>query len=92
MIPGVLGAEGAQDRDSHAQGLLEGPHYTRPAEFRGMGVPEVLTSGHHAEVERWRRHQALKRTWEQRPDLLAQAPLSADDKAYLAQLMDEEGD
>ena len=92
LIPGVLGAEDAQERDSHAQGLLEGPHYTRPAEFRGLGVPDVLTSGHHAEVERWRRQQALKRTWRQRPDLLAQADLSDDDKAYLAQLMDEAGD
>ena len=92
LIPGVLGAEDAQERDSHAQSLLEGPHYTRPAEFRGLGVPEVLTSGHHAEVERWRRQQALKRTWCQRPDLLAQAPLSDDDKAYLARLIEEDGD
>ena len=91
LIPGLLGAEDAQERDSHAQGLLEGPHYTRPAEFRGLGVPDVLTSGHHGEVERWRRQQALKRTWRQRPDLLAQAPLSDDDKAYLARLIDEEG-
>ena len=91
LIPGLLGAEDAQERDSHAQGLLEGPHYTRPAEFRGLGVPDVLTSGHHAEVERWRRQQALKRTWRQRPDLLAQADLSDDDKAYLARLIDEEG-
>ena len=73
QIPGVLGAEGAQDRDSHADGLLEGPHYTRPAEFRGLGIPAVLTSGHHAEVDRWRRQQALRRTWQMRPDLLAQA-------------------
>ncbi len=86
LIPGVLGAEGAQHRDSHADGLLEGPHYTRPPEFRGMGVPEVLTSGHHAEVERWRRRGALKRTWQRRPDLLASAKLSDEDRAYLAQL------
>ena len=92
LIPGVLGAEDAQERDSHAQSLLEGPHYTRPAEFRGLGVPEVLTSGHHAEVERWRRQQALKRTWRRRPDLLAQAPLNDDDKAYLARLIEEDGD
>ena len=92
LIPGVLGAEGAQHRDSHADGLLEGPHYTRPPEFRGMGVPEVLTSGHHAEVERWRRRGALKRTWQRRPDLLASAELSDDDRAYLAGLESEEAD
>ena len=86
LIPGVLGAAGAQQRDSHAHGLLEGPHYTRPPEFRGLGVPEVLTSGHHAEVERWRRRGALKRTWQRRPDLLERAELSDDDRAYLAGL------
>lgn len=86
LIPGVLGAAGAQDRDSHADGLLEGPHYTRPPLFRGLGVPEVLTSGHHAEVDRWRRRGALKRTWQRRPDLLASAELSDDDRAYLAGL------
>ena len=86
QIPGVLGAAGAQDRDSHADGLLEGPHYTRPAEFRGLGVPDVLKSGHHAEVERWRRQQALKRTWQNRPELLSSARLSEEDRSYLAQL------
>ncbi len=89
QIPGVLGSEGAQERDSHAHGLLEGPHYTRPPLFRGLGVPEVLTSGHHAEVERWRRRQALKRTWKNRPDLLAQAELSDEDRVWLAQLLDD---
>ena len=89
QISGVLGAEGAQERDSHAHGLLEGPHYTRPALFRSLGVPEVLTSGHHAEVERWRRRQALKRTWQNRPDLLAKAELSDEDKAWLAQLLEK---
>ena len=86
QIPGVLGAEGAQQRDSHADGLLEGPHYTRPPEFRGLGVPEVLTSGHHAEVDRWRRRQALKRTWQRRPDLLNVAELSDEDRTFLDQL------
>ena len=71
QIPGVLGAEGAVDKDSHADGLLEGPHYTRPAEFRGLGVPDVLTSGHHAKVEQWRREQAEKLTRERRPELLS---------------------
>ncbi len=92
LIPGVLGAAGAQHRDSHADGLLEGPHYTRPPEFRGLGVPEVLTSGHHAEVDRWRRRGALKRTWQRRPDLLARAQLSAEDRAYLAGLQADEAD
>ena len=92
QIPGVLGAEGAQQRDSHADGLLEGPHYTRPPEFRGLGVPEVLTSGHHAEVDRWRRRQALKRTWQRRPDLLNVAELSDEDREYLEQLERETED
>ncbi len=92
LIPGVLGAEGAQDRDSHADGLLEGPHYTRPPEFRGLGVPEVLTSGHHAEVARWRRQQSLKRTFERRPELLETAPLSEEDQAYISQLKAESDD
>lgn len=92
LIPGVLGAEGAQHRDSHANSLLEGPHYTRPPEFRGLGVPAVLTSGHHAEVDRWRRRQALKRTWERRPDLLETAALSEEDRAYLARLKAEAED
>ena len=89
LIPGVLGAAGAQHRDSHADGLLEGPHYTRPPEFRGLGVPAVLTSGHHAEVDRWRRQQALKRTWKRRPDLLENAALSEEDQAYISQLKAE---
>ena len=92
LIPGVLGAEGAQHRDSHADGLLEGPHYTRPPEFRGLGVPEVLTSGRHADVDRWRRQGALKRTWQRRPDLLASAELSDEDRAYLAGLEAGEAD
>ncbi|MCY3834036.1 MAG: tRNA (guanosine(37)-N1)-methyltransferase TrmD [Chloroflexi bacterium] len=92
LIPGVLGAEGAQHRDSHADGLLEGPHYTRPPDYRGLGVPAVLTSGHHAEVDRWRRQQALKRTWERRPELLAAAALSEEDRVYLEQLKAESSD
>ncbi len=92
QIPGLLGAEGAQERDSHADGLLEGPHYTRPPEFRGLSVPPILTSGHHAEVARWRRRQALKRTWQRRPELLERAPLSDADRAWLAQLKAETGD
>ncbi len=86
LIPGVLGdPDGAQD-DSHATGLLEYPHYTRPANFRGWQVPEVLTSGDHARIARWRRQQSLLRTWQRRPDLLGQAQLTPDDRQYLADL------
>ncbi len=89
QIPGVLGAEGGAERDSHADGLLEGPHYTRPAEFRGLGVPEVLKEGNHAAVDRWRRQEALRRTWINRPELLRTAPLSEEDRYFLAQLARE---
>jgi len=90
LIPGVLGDPGATTDDSHASGLLEYPHYTRPAVYRGYPVPEVLLSGHHAEVDRWRRRQALRRTRERRPDLLARADLSQADREFLAQLDTEE--
>ena len=86
LIPGVLGAEGATSRDSHADGLLEGAHYTRPHEYRGLTVPAILTSGHHAEVARWRRRQALLRTWQRRPELLESAHLSEADREWLAAL------
>ncbi len=86
LIPGVLGdPDGAID-DSHASGLLEYPHYTRPAEFRGWGVPETLLSGDHARIARWRREQALLRTWQRRPDLLGSAPLSEMDRRFLESL------
>lgn len=86
LLPGVLGDPGATVDDSHATGLLEYPHYTRPAVYRGFAVPEVLLSGHHAEIERWRRREALRRTLQRRPDLLARANLSQADREYLAQL------
>ncbi len=73
LLPGALGHEGSAGDDSFATGLLEGPQYTRPPEFRGMAVPEVLVSGHHREVEKWRREQALRRTRERRPDLLGRS-------------------
>ncbi len=86
FIPGVLGdPTGALD-DSHASGLLEYPHYTRPPEFRGWRVPEILVSGDHARVDRWRREQSLLRTWRRRPDLLQKAELSKKDLEYLAKL------
>lgn len=84
LLPGVLGAEGGAERDSHADGLLEYPHYTRPAEYRGLGVPDILKSGNHGAVDLWRREQALRRTWEKRPDLLASAALSDKERALIA--------
>lgn len=88
LIPGVLGdPEGASD-DSFASGLLEGPHYTRPPEFRGWRVPDVLSSGDHARVARWRREQALMRTRKRRPDLLSNATLTQDDRDFLDKLDD----
>jgi tRNA (guanine37-N1)-methyltransferase len=86
LIPGVLGdPQGAWD-DSHASGLLEYPHYTRPPEFRGWPVPDVLLSGDHARIARWRREQALLRTLQRRPDLLATADLTESDRRYLQTL------
>jgi tRNA (guanine37-N1)-methyltransferase len=90
LIPGVLGDPGAPFEDSHAEGLLEYPHYTRPPDFRGYTVPDVLLSGHHAEIVRWRRQQALRRTWAQRPDLLQHAGLTDDDRAFLRQIKAEQ--
>ena len=89
LLPGVLGDPGATLEDSHAQGLLEGPHYTRPATFRGWEVPTILSSGDHAAVARWRREQALRRTLERRPDLLEQAELTSQDREFLARLAGE---
>jgi tRNA (guanine37-N1)-methyltransferase len=86
LLPGVLGNEASPVDDSFATGLLEGPQYTRPAEFRGARVPDVLLSGDHAAVARWRREQALRTTLERRPDLLATAPLDAADRAFLRAL------
>lgn len=86
LIPGALGdPDGALD-DSHASGLLEYPHFTRPPEFCGWSVPDVLLSGNHARITRWRREQALLRTWQRRPDLLEKANLSDLDRKFLARL------
>ncbi len=90
LLPGALGhGEEAVADDSHTSGILQHPQYTRPAEYRGMSVPEVLLSGDHAAVDRWRRREALRRTLERRPDLLAQAPLTNDDQATLEELRKE---
>jgi len=87
LLPGVLGGgEIATAQDSFAEGLLEYPQYTRPEEWAGLRVPEVLLSGHHGEIMRWRREQSLIRTLERRPDLLKQARLSPDDFAFLKDL------
>ena len=86
LLPGALGYERAAAEDSHATGLLEGPHYTRPLVFRGWEVPQILRSGHHARVAAWRRRQALQRTLERRPDLLATAPLTEEDKRWLREM------
>jgi tRNA (guanine37-N1)-methyltransferase len=89
QIPGVLGAETGAELESHADGLLEGPHYTRPAEYRGLAVPDILKNGNHGAIETWRRQQALRRTWFHRPELLRTAPLSEADSYYLAELAKE---
>ncbi len=86
LIPGALGCEASPDDESFSHDLLEFPHYTRPPEFRGLTVPEVLRSGDHAAIARWRRHEALRRTYERRPDLIERAVLSDEDRAFLATL------
>jgi tRNA (guanine37-N1)-methyltransferase len=86
LVPGVVGEEDSIDTDSFTRGLLDFPHYTRPAEFRGMRVPDVLLSGHHGEIRRWRRREALRRTIERRPELLPQAALDEDEREMLREL------
>ncbi len=88
-LPGVLGNDASAAAESFATGLLDHPHYTRPAEFRGMTVPEVLAGGDHAAIARWRRREALRATLLKRPDLLARAPLDPEDLATLAALKAE---
>ena len=83
LLPGVLGdPTGAQD-DSHSMGLLEYPHYTKPSEYRGWKVPEVLQGGNHARIDQWRREQALARTFHRRPDMLEKAELSEKDRKFV---------
>lgn len=86
LLPGVLGSPDSLKEESLTWGLLEYPHYTRPASFRGWAVPPVLLSGNHALIARWRREQALRRTRQRRPDLLAAAPLSPEDQRFLSRL------
>ena len=86
QIPGVLGDEEASEDDSFSRGLLEHPQYTRPREFAGRKVPEILLSGDHQAIEQWRRQEALRRTWERRPDLLSEAAMSEDEHQILDKL------
>jgi tRNA (guanine37-N1)-methyltransferase len=88
LVPGVVGDEQSVARDSFARGLLDYPQYTRPADYRGMPVPPVLLSGHHRDIERWRRREALARTLERRPDLMADVALDPEDEALLKELLD----
>lgn len=90
FIPGVLGDDASAHRDSFSDGLLEGPQYTRPPVFRDMPVPEALLVGDHAAVYRWRRKEALRRTYRRRPDLLRSATLTFEDRLALQEVMDEE--
>jgi len=83
LVPGVVGDAGSVEADSFARGLLDHPHYTRPAVFRGHAVPDVLVSGHHGAIERWRRIERVRRTLERRPDLLDTAELSDDERREL---------
>ena len=89
LLPGVLGDPAGPAQDSFAAGRLDYPQYTRPAEFRGHGVPDVLLSGDHARIARWRWREALRRTVERRPDLLSAAPPTDDERQWLAELREE---
>ena len=91
-VPGVLGADESAENDSFASGLLEYPQYTRPAVFRGWPVPEVLLSGHHEQIRRWRRKEALRRSRVRRQDLLAKAMLTDEDRGLLDEIAEEGAD
>ena len=89
LVPGMMGCEQSAEEETFQDGLLEYPQYTRPPVFRGLDVPEILLSGHHGEVARWRRRESLRRTLKRRPDLLARASLSEEDQAILDTLRAE---
>jgi len=91
LLPGALGHEDSAEQDSFTDGLLDHPHYTRPEQFDGQAVPTVLLSGDHAAIRRWRRKQALGRTWQRRPDLLRQQTLDAEAQQLLAEFIREQG-
>ncbi len=92
LLPGTLGHADSHRQDSFATGLLDYPEYTRPLEFEGATVPDVLLSGHHARIDAWRRREALRRTLARRPELLGSAPLSEADRSTLEELRSEPGD
>ncbi len=92
LLPGALGAELGAVTDSHATGLLEGAHFTKPVEFRGWEVPPLLRTGNNRKIEQWRRESALRRTWERRPDLLLTAQLTEQEQQFLATLAREQAD
>jgi len=92
LIPGVLGDPTGAEDDSHSMGLLEYPHYTKPPEFRGWKVPDVLVSGNHARIEKWRREQALTRTFNKRPDMLERTELTREDIKFIEQLKSKKTD
>jgi tRNA (guanine37-N1)-methyltransferase len=91
LLPGAVGDEASVDVDSFSRGLLDYPHFTRPAEFRGLRVPDVLLSGNHADIRRWRKRESLARTLALRPDLLSSAELDDEEREILRALMDERG-
>ncbi len=90
LLPGVLGDERSIENESFSWGLLDYPHYTRPREFRGLEVPEVLMSGHHKDIERWRRKEALKKTMQMRPELLNNIELTDMDKILISEIKEEQ--
>jgi tRNA (guanine37-N1)-methyltransferase len=90
LIPGVLGDQDSVKEESFAWGILDYPHYTRPPEFRGMKVPEVLLSGNHRDIDRWRRREALRKTLRLRPDLFGGAGLTEEDRRILHELCSEQ--
>ena len=90
MIPGVLGDSSSATTDSFYEPILEYPQYTKPYDFRGMKVPEVLISGHHANIAKWRRKESLRRTMQERPDLMKKLILSKEDKKMIKEILDEE--
>lgn len=89
LIPGALGSDESAEQDSFADGLLDYPHYTRPAEYRGLKVPDILLSGNHAEIARWRRLKAIERTLRRRPDLIQSRALSDDERREIEKILKE---
>ncbi|MEA3320085.1 MAG: tRNA (guanosine(37)-N1)-methyltransferase TrmD [Bacillota bacterium] len=90
LLPDVLGKAASHEQDSFSTGLLEHPHYTRPADFRGMKVPDVLISGNHAHIEEWRTKESIRRTWNRRPDLFDEYPLTDQQQKWLEEIKKED--